>query len=168
METPLHRLLGRVLPPILPRDMQAATQQLIVEGAEKIGGLPVPYRPHIVPFTDELPARPLRSAWLLRLMTVFVLLALWIVARTTVRWQMVPKPFHGAPLGDIYTVWEHLDGGILRLTNLSKPGLGGTGAAQRLQRYYSQAMLASTVLVWVVEANRRGNYQSLVGRILIW
>ena len=169
METPLYQFLGGVMPALMSRDMRDAANTTIIEGAVKIERLPVPKTRHALPFPDELPAKPLRSAWLPRTITALSLIGLFYLANNAIDLDLAPPDlFRGSPFKRTYTGLAAIDEIILILVQCFTPEVAGEDEAQRVQAIYFLPMISSVILIWMVEAHRRGNRQTLIGRILLW
>ncbi|KAH7144772.1 hypothetical protein DER46DRAFT_651354 [Fusarium sp. MPI-SDFR-AT-0072] len=108
--------------------------------ATRIQGIPVPKRPHFVPFEDELPAKPIKGGLARRVP--------WVLATGTLGLSLFAalknKDF-GAGTGVLYSALQRLGAGGL-LTEL----VGQSSAA-------GLANLIPVLSGWLIEGSRRGN-----------
>ena len=74
----------------------------------------------------------------------------------------------GTPFRGTYTGIGAIDDTLTLIVQVFYYGVCGTGPAQRLQLLYFLPMLAAPILVWNVEANRRGHLATFQGKLLAW
>ncbi|KAI6403059.1 hypothetical protein MCOR20_007458 [Pyricularia oryzae] len=137
--------------------------------AVRVERLPVPFRRRFLPFADELPAKPIKSLRLPRLGAALVMMALVFTAgHAIVPLDGLPDTFMGWPFRSTFTSNPVIDKLMLLLTQTFAAALSSPIPEQYLQMVYFLPMLAPLVLIWAVEANRRGHQQTILGTLLTW
>ncbi|TLS26765.1 hypothetical protein PpBr36_04822 [Pyricularia pennisetigena] len=158
-----------LVPYMLSVEKMCEPQVVGCADAVRVERLPVPFRPHFIPFTDELPAKPIQSLRLPRLVVALVMGALVLMAgHGIVHISDLPDTFLAQPFRTVFTSNPIVDKILLALTKIFAMGLTSPIPEQYLQMVYFLPMLAPLILIWVVEANRRGNQQTIRGTILTW
>ncbi|KLU91722.1 hypothetical protein MAPG_10239 [Magnaporthiopsis poae ATCC 64411] len=166
---PLGFLAIRLAPWILSEETLTEMQLHLALDAVRVDGLPVPFRPHYIPWTDELPARPIRGSWIPRAVVGLTLLALSYAAGYGLKTpEDLPGSFLGHPFREFFTGHQATDRLLTLLTQVFSLAVGSRSPETRLQVTYFLLMLTPAVLIWVVEANRRGNLKTLLGRAVTW
>ncbi|KAL8335607.1 hypothetical protein RB601_008592 [Gaeumannomyces tritici] len=159
----------RVAPWLLSEEIMTELQLHLAVDAVRIEALPVPFHPHYIPWTDELPAKPIKHSWVPRAVVALVLLGLTYAAGYGITGvKTVPESFLGHPFRDFYTGQQGIDNLLDLLTRVFSLVVGSPSLENRLQVIYFLAILTPMVLIWMVEAHRRGNLQSILGRLVIW
>ncbi|KAL8364969.1 hypothetical protein RB595_003993 [Gaeumannomyces hyphopodioides] len=159
----------RMAPWLLTEEIMTEQQLHLAVDAVRIEGLPVPFRPHYIPWTGELPAKPIRHSWIPRVIVALALLALTYAAGYGIaEVKMVPESFLGHPFRDFYTGHQGTDHILDFLTKVFSVVVGSPTLESRLQVIYFLPMLTPMVLIWMVEAHRRGNLQTIPGRLVTW
>lgn len=126
---PLGLLRLRLAPWVVSEETLLEAQVNISMDAVRVEGLPVPFHPHYVPWTDELPARPMRGSWIPRAVVGLAMLALWYVAGYGLKSpEDVPGSFLGHPFREFYTGHQATD---QLLTALTKPSPSPSAAGAR-------------------------------------
>lgn len=137
--------------------------------AVRVERLPVPFRRRFLPFADELPAKPIKSLRLPRLGAALIMMALVFTAgHAIVPLDGLPDTFMGWPFRSTFTSNPVIDKLMLLLTQTFAAALSSPIPEQYLQMVYFLPMLAPLVLIWAVEANRRGHQQTILGTLLTW
>ncbi|KAF6803744.1 FAD binding domain protein [Colletotrichum sojae] len=149
--SPVSKLVTKFLMPILGDDAFLKVAVPIAAASHRIERLPVPKRLRIVPFDDELPARPIENKlaswapWLLSVGSLGVLL------------------YQTAQPGSLQNVSHSLKAlqGLLQgaTTGVATGGLVGLGAAagNTVETIRLRANLFSTLAIWFAEGSRQGN-----------
>lgn len=165
METPLLEFLARYYIPTLPIDSKLnAWTTNISNGAHKLDMFHVPKRFRFIPFTDELPSKPLGTLLLPKLLFAAVFVLLFGTAQKLLQIppDSLPATFLGGPLKQTYTGISTVDLTLSTLVSAFSGGVAGSDPNQRVQCIYFSIMLLPVVLIWTVEAYRNGNHRSLV------
>ncbi|EOD44034.1 putative fad binding domain protein [Neofusicoccum parvum UCRNP2] len=165
METPLLEFLAKYYIPTLSIDSKLDSwTNSISKGAHRLEMLDVPKRFRFIPFTDELPSKPLGTMLVPRLFAAVVFGLLFRIAQQAL--QLSPDSFSatflGGPLKQTYTGISTVDLTLSMLVSAFSGGVAGSDPNQRLQCVYFMVMLIPMALVWTVEAYRNGNFRSLV------
>ncbi|ROV93606.1 hypothetical protein VMCG_08112 [Cytospora schulzeri] len=145
------RLFMSFMDPVTQSNLFGAS---VVDGP-RLDGIPVPRRPRAIPYTDELPARPVKgnlASWLPAIFTA-MLLALVALLRTA-----TSSPFSIATVdrpvskfADERLSTPATDGLTIGVSAILLPSFHGFDGQYRV------AMLAPTLVVWFVESHRLGN-----------
>ncbi|KAL8336697.1 hypothetical protein RB601_008271 [Gaeumannomyces tritici] len=168
MEGKLGMHMTHLLPLLLSQEKLLESWAAIHANAVKVEALPEVFRPHYVPFTSELPAKPIRNAKAERAVTALALGGLtWLAGHGIRKMGPLPEAMLGQPFRKTFTGLG-VDRIFSLLTKIFAVSLASPVPEQRLQLVYFVPMLAPTVLIWLVEAHRRGNSQTLLGRLLTW
>lgn len=157
-----------LLPLLLSQEKLMEAWATVMADAVRVEHLPVVFRPHYVPFTLELPAKPIRNVGLERTATALALAGLtWLAGFGIRAFGQLPDAMFGQPFRQTFTGYG-VDRILRVLTKIFAVSLASPIPEQRLQLVYFVPMMAPTVLIWLVEAHRRGNAQTLFGRLLTW
>lgn len=157
-----------LLPLLLSQEKLMEAWATVMADAVRVEHLPVVFRPHYVPFTLELPAKPIRNVGLERTATALALAGLtWLAGFGIRAFGQLPDAMFGQPFRQTFTGYA-VDRILRVLTKIFAVSLASPIPEQRLQLVYFVPMMAPTVLIWLVEAHRRGNAQTLFGRLLTW
>ncbi|RKL28325.1 hypothetical protein BFJ72_g12556 [Fusarium proliferatum] len=137
---PFARFIFKHLIPIFGPDAFIDIVTPICCEATRIQGIPVPRRPHFVPFEDELPAKPIKSGLARRVS--------WVLATGTLGLSLFAtlktKDF-GARTGALYSVLQQWGSGGLLGKVVGQSSVTGL------------ASLTSVLSSWLIEGSRRGN-----------
>lgn len=155
--SPVSEIVIKYLMPLLRDDGFLNTAVPICKASHRVYRLPVPKRHRLVPFDDELPAKPLnnqlasRMAWVLTSGSMAVLL--YYSGAST----------HLYTLIDGLKAWSTGSSSLSMLAGLSSlSGVGSTGSL--VQNMQLRTNLLSTLAIWLVEGHRVGNRLS----VLLW
>ncbi|KAL6364307.1 hypothetical protein LRP88_02226 [Fusarium phalaenopsidis] len=134
------QLLKRILPLFGPTAF-ADVVVPICAAAPRIEGIPVPQRPHFVPFEDELPSKPIKGGLLSRVP--------WVLASSSLGALVciaLGKNNIGAGTGVIFSTLQQWGAGgmLVKLT--------GQGPRESLV-----SNLIPTLSTWLIEGSRNGN-----------
>jgi hypothetical protein len=132
--------------------------------AARLEQLPVPKRDRIVPFTDELPAKPMSqsAAYLVRGCLCLGMVGLIWLASKSLR---IPLENLGrwAGVSAISRPWSDVGQGLLRnLVSFFSFPVEGQPAGARVQLIYFIAQLASPVLLYTMDGYRLGSQSTLL------
>lgn len=164
LETTALAVMENVLPRMVSRQKVLQILSVPMLGARRIEVLPMPYRPHSIPFDDELHAAPLgRTPG--RLVT-----GLATVAQGTLAWLsfkhlvslQIPTTFGGAPLRRSYTGFQGVDGLLSVLVAVFGRAITGSDPAARTQWICFLPLLASCSTEWTIESYKVGANTSLI------
>ena len=162
MESPMAGILVRLMLPLLSRDMLLERQSGIIVESVRVEKLPVPERAHFVPYVDELPANPMTNARLPKLATALCLLGLFYIAIDAQR------------LPNLQTVTETynrnwaLNNMLVDFKGILSAPVISEDLNQHIHSVYFMAMLIPAILIWTIEGHRRGNNETILGRLIIW
>lgn len=165
--------LTRLAPWIIDKESLLEKWAVNVTEAVKVERLPDRSLPHVVPFTTDLPAQPISSSsGLVKLERGLVGTALAALSRLAGHGVRSPGPLptsmFGVPFRQSWTGRAVPDKIVALLTKLFAVSLTSPVPEQRLQLAYFVPVLAPALVIWVIEGNRWGNKQTLLGRILTW
>ncbi|KAL0943432.1 FAD binding domain protein [Colletotrichum truncatum] len=153
-KSPISKFVIHVLMPILGEESFLKMAIPISAASHHIERLPVPYRPRLVPYDDELPAKPIKSnvgSWASWILSVGALGSLLYQTAQPVGISAVARSFAA-----LQTVLP----GASNVFNLSTQFLGLLGAAvaeNPVQTIQLRTNLLSALTLWFVEGSRRGN-----------
>ncbi|KAH7016712.1 hypothetical protein EDB80DRAFT_826985 [Ilyonectria destructans] len=169
LETPFLALMARVLPRIMSQELtlQLGSNKLV--GATRLEMVSVPNRGHLIPFDDELPAKPLGSTWLPTSLAAICQCSLYWLSNKILLPLEAPQSFAGAPLRQQYLGIGVLDKLLSTLVSIFGVPLAGSNRAQKLQLIYFAPVIFSSIVDWTIESYRAGadglliSYPSLFG-----
>ncbi|KAJ0116051.1 hypothetical protein J7T55_004996 [Diaporthe amygdali] len=146
----------------------------ICRPAVRINKLPVPKRARIVPFDDELPAKPIEPKALLpvQLLIVVAMIFLLFISVVTLRIPFGRPPIWGrdGPLVD--RLWIRGAPALNELTNFIvstfslQVGVPDIGPKIHITNFFL-GQLTSYVLIWIIESYRAGNKGTLISLPMI-
>ena len=168
MQVPGASLMVKIMLPLLTKDMRLERQSGVIVDAVRVDNLPMPYREHYVPYVDELPAKPIRKAWVPKLAVLASFLGLFWMANNSLQIGAVPARFSGQPFNTIYAGVSPLDSRLDNRVNSFSLSVASKDPAQSLQAAYLVASLTPSILIWLLEGYRRGNHQTIPGKLLTW
>lgn len=156
LETPFLALMAQVLPRIMSQEatLQLGSNKLV--GATRLEMVPVTKPGHLIPFDDELPAKPLGSNWLPTSLAAICQCALYYLSNKILLPLEVPQSFAGAPLRQQYLGIGVLDKLLSTLVSIFGVPLAGPNRAQRLQLIYFTPVIFSSIVDWTIESYRAG------------
>lgn len=138
--------------------------------APHVEALPVPKRARFVPYTDELPAVPLKGDKRVILAAVAALLFICYMSQFVFRGGAWPTQFLGEGFKTVYTGVDGVDMLLTYLVSAFSSSVTGTDPAWRVHMIYFLAMVAPWMVVRTVESYRQGvrlcNYGSFASMIL--
>ncbi len=157
--------------PYLSRDFRMERGSAPIIGAVKIDKLPVKPKPHFIPFIHELPAKPLKRTVIPRLVAALGFLGLYYIGASALRppkgfpssWSFLGTPFKTEYVGN-----AGVDGLLTILVKFFSSSITSEDPAPLLQAIYLAATLIPTLLIWTIESRRRGNIESMIGRLVTW
>ncbi|KAI6353446.1 hypothetical protein MCOR25_008993 [Pyricularia grisea] len=164
-------LITRLVSPLLSTEDTIENTALGCIDGVRVQRLPVPFRRRFLPFIDELPAKPIKSLRLPRLVVALIMAALVRMAgHGIVQIDGLPNTFLGQPFRTTFTSNPVVDKILLMVTKIFASGLSSPIPEQYLQMVYFLPVLAPVVLIWAVEANRRGHQHNILhmGALLTW
>ncbi|OBS27896.1 hypothetical protein FPOA_01838 [Fusarium poae] len=156
MATPLLAFIAPKLAGLINTDtaMRLAGRKF-VDGTH-VHSLPIPERAHSVPFTDQLPAKPFSSTYLLGL-GVLSQGALFRLANQVLLPLQIPTTFAGETLVTHYTGVATVDKILAVLGAVFGVLLQPENREARLQWIAFTPLLVSTTLDWTLESYRAGS-----------
>ncbi len=131
-------------------DAKHEVNRAIMFNTAKLDKLPLPYRPHFIPFADELPAKKVDNNWW-NAGTVVAYAALWVVAKMLCTTD-------DAPASLVKTALRHFTG----IGQDSSP----TSAGTIYSTLYSTSLLTTMAVYWTIERYRRCNRQAMLGPLM--
>ena len=168
MQVPGASLMVKIMLPLLTKDMRLERQSGVIVDAVRVDNLPMPYREHYVPYVDELPAKPIRKARFSKLAVLASFLGLFWLANNGLQVGSLPAEFRGQPFKTINTGVSPVDSQLTTIIRAFSMSAASPDPAQYLQAMYFVASLTPTILIWLVEGYRRGNNQTIPGKLIIW
>ncbi|KAF5023417.1 hypothetical protein F66182_4517 [Fusarium sp. NRRL 66182] len=155
METPLHAALAKIMPRLTSADAAFNTGGLPNLGASRVDGLPIIKREHLLPYDDELPAKPLPHKWVITGLGVLAQASLYQLSQKLLSGlSPFPTTFGDAPLADHYTGIGAVDKTLKVLVSVFGVPLAGQNQAQWTQLVAFTPLILSTTLDWTIEAHR--------------
>lgn len=116
----------------------------------KLEKLPLPYRPHFIPFQDELPAKNVANGfWNAGAVAAYA--GLWVGAK-------VLCPSNDAPASFLKTIFHHF-------TGFGQHVVPASGSATPAA-LYTTSLLSTMAVYWTLERYRRCNRQAMLGRLM--
>lgn len=134
----------------LSLDTKHDLNRAIMFNTAKLDQLPLPYRPHFIPFADELPAKNINNGWW-NAGAVAAYAGLWVAAKMICTTDNAPASF-------FKTALQHFTGFGKALS----PAPGGNALAA----LYSTSLLTTLAVYWTVERYRRCNRQAMLGPLM--
>jgi hypothetical protein len=155
--TPLLATIAPMLARLLNTDTVLRLSGRKVVDATHVNSLPIPQRPHTVPFKDELPAKPLSLAWLPLGLGVLGQGALFRLANQILLPLQIPTTFGGEALVTHFTGVKTVDKILSALGAVFGVLLQPENKTARLQWIAFTPLLVSTTLDWSLESYRAGS-----------
>ncbi|KAJ4157916.1 uncharacterized protein LMH87_008472 [Akanthomyces muscarius] len=128
-------------------DAKHDVSRSVMFNTAKLEKLPLPYRPHFIPFQDELPAKKIANG-LWNAGAVAAYAGLWVGAKALCTSNDAPASF-------LKTIFRHLTG----LGQNSVPASGSATPAA----LYTTSLLSTMAVYWTLERYRRCNRQAMLG-----
>lgn len=147
---------------------------IICRPAVRIDKLPIPNRPRVVPYDDELPARPIHSKanFVLQLVTVAAMLFLLVISFLTFRVPIERPAIWGRDGPEVNRLWFSAAPALNEFTNFLvsafslQVGVPDVGPKIHTANFFL-GQLTSFVLIWIVESYRAGNKGTLISLPII-
>ena len=168
MQVPGASLMVKIMLPLLTKDMRLERQSGVIVDAVRVDNLPMPYREHYVPYVDELPAKPIRKAKFSKLAVLASFSGLFWLANNGLQVGSRPAEFRGQPFKIINTGVSPVDSQLTTIIDAFSMSVASPDPARYLQALYLVASLTPAILIWLVEGYRRGNNQTIPGKLIIW
>lgn len=133
--------------------------------AARIDFLDVPHQPHIIPFDDELPARPLNEpefVWPLFVVTALAMIVAGLKTVVPPTGAAPPDHFLGLPIQERFTGIEGVDKAFGSAGPVFSKSLSWDDVGFSLQTFYLLFLLFPIFVVWYTEAYRRASKWSLI------
>lgn len=134
----------------LSLDTKHDLNRAIMFNTVKLDKLPLPHRPHFIPFADELPAKNVNNGWW-NMGAVAAYAGLWAAAKMLCRTDNAPTSF-------LKTSLQHL----IEFGKTPSPAPGDSASSA----LYSTFLLTTLAVYWTVESYRRCNRQSMLGPLM--
>ncbi len=139
--------------PLVARNMSLDAKhdvsRSVMFNTAKLEKLPLPCRPHFIPFQDELPAKNIaHGLWNAGAVAAYA--GLWVGAKALCTSNDAPPSF-------LKTIFHHLTG----LGQNAVPASGSTLAA-----LYTTSLLSTMAVYWTLERYRRCNRQAMLGPLM--
>jgi hypothetical protein len=168
MQVPGASLMVKIMLPLLTKDMRLERQSGVIVDAVRVNNLPMPYREHYVPYVDELPAKPIRKARFSKLAVLASFSGLFWLANNGLQVGSLPAVFRGQPFKTTYTGVSPVDSQLTTIIRAFSMSVASPDPAQYLQAMYLVASLTPAILIWLIEGYRRGNNQTIPGKLILW
>ncbi|KAI1758575.1 FAD binding domain protein [Hypoxylon sp. FL1150] len=161
-ESPLKTrvALGWIIPLIGQKSMVDDTINRYTQGV-RLNELPVPFRPRLIPYDVDLPAKPLSSAVAGIAKLLLIAFMATMIYITTKAWRM---PLEGlgdwGDLGPLNRNWLGNNGFnnfLQKIVSAFAYPMFGSSPTAMLQLTYFLSQLAAPMLVWTIEGYRSGN-----------
>ncbi|KAJ3487381.1 hypothetical protein NLG97_g6424 [Lecanicillium saksenae] len=130
-------------------DAKHDVSRSVMFNTAKLEKLPLPYRPHFVPFQDELPAKNIANG-LWNVGEVAAYAGLWVGAKALCTSNDAPASF-------LKTIFHHLTG-----LGQNTPTSGSATPAA----LYTTSLLSTMAVYWTLERYRRCNRQAMLGTLM--
>lgn len=152
MESVLAPLMVKFVIPNLTDDDTLAIVGGNVVQAQRIESLPVPKRDRYVPYDDELPAKPLKNA--------FIIAKVGFILLYSLLFYQAYSPA-GASEFLTKTLGTALPGRYIDALIHHNALAGETSSDEQLYSLSSVLFFVPMILIWTIEGHRRGNIGSL-------
>ncbi|KAF6824067.1 FAD binding domain-containing protein [Colletotrichum plurivorum] len=166
METPLLRIMGKILVPLLSIDAQQDQWYINFEEAHKLDLLDVPERPRAIPFFDELPHPRWESSNSVSLLVGAALCGIFYVAQKVLVINPDVSPTFGTYLGGElrkhFTGIPQLDEILSTACWALSQSVSGPDPNWILQHVYLLTNMLPVIYIWTVEGYRNGNHLTLL------
>lgn len=155
-------LIAKFVIPNLTDDMALQVVGLDTVEGTRLESFPMPKRPRYLPFTDELPTKPMKDVWFLKAFTAllfsFILYLSWFVLKDP---GISCNGLSGTALQRVYTGIAWIDQRLADTVQVAYIATHRENPCQKLQVAYFMASLLPTILIWTIEGHRQGNHLSL-------
>ncbi|CAG9948074.1 unnamed protein product [Clonostachys rosea f. rosea IK726] len=156
LETPIHELLAKTLPVVLPREIVMEELSRVVVGAEHLHILPKPTGAHSRPWGDELPAAPFAAPWILGGLGFSAQAYLFWLSGKAMSNLTIPLDFMGGDFRKEYVHVKSVDGLLSVLVRAFGKVLSPS-TPERMQLLYFMPVIMSTILDWMIDGYRAGS-----------
>lgn len=166
-ENPLKTWIAlRVLPNFVKESFLIDAQCGLMADAPSLHYLPKPQRPHVVPFKDELPAKPVSqiAAWAGWAAFGGAMGATIYLAGKSMRLDVSNRTLWANTI-PIIRPWASSTGAgnLLRvMTSVFSDVIASENLATRVQAIHFLSQLVGSILVWTVEGNREANRTNIL------
>lgn len=133
----------------LSLDTKHEVNRKIMFNTARLDKLPLPYRPHFIPFADELPARNISSG-LWNAAAVAVYAGVWVASKVFCVTDYEPASF-------MKRIFRALGYGQTMASSSIGAGAG---------TLYTTSLLTAMTLYWTMEEYRRCNRQAMLGPLI--
>ncbi|KAH6649045.1 FAD binding domain protein [Truncatella angustata] len=160
----LSTLVWNIIGPIMGDELILSIWTNPMVGGARLEQLPIPWRKRIVPFTDELPAKPQTGAKTYMGQGGFVIgmsFLIWLAGKSL----RLPMAELGFWKGDVIIArpWAGSGQSLLsKLVSFFSYPLTGSALAPKVQLVYFLCQLASPVLMYTIDGYRKGNRATLL------
>ncbi|KAF6803052.1 FAD binding domain-containing protein [Colletotrichum sojae] len=165
METPLLRIMGKIVVPLLSFDAQQDQWSTNFEHAHKFDLLDVPRRPRAIPFFDELTHPRWEPSNIVSLLVGAALCGIFYVARKVLVVHPDVSPTFGTYIGGElrkhFTGIPQLDEILSTASWSSAQSISGSDPNAILQYVYLLTNMVPVLYIWTVEGYRNGNHLAL-------
>jgi hypothetical protein len=163
LERPLS-FLTPVLLAISSPEANLITRSLMWTGGERLNHVAMPKRPRMVPYDDELPAKPMGETSWHKVITAVALCFSFLVAHRALR---IPSndgfvTYGGDPLVAKYTGISFIDKLFSILTSFFSFSLTSSDLATHLQLIELLIILLPVYSIWTAESYRVGNRFTII------
>lgn len=148
MQSKIFLSLFPLVAKTLSLDSKHEVNRAIMFNTAKLDHLPLPYRPHFIPFADELAAKNIASG-LWDTAGVAASIGLWIATKMMCASDEKPTSF-------VKNIFRHF-------TGIGQPVSSQVGSSDTL---YTTTLLAAMAINWTVERYRRSNRQAMMGPLM--
>jgi hypothetical protein len=168
MQMPGASLMVKIMLPLLTKDMRLERQSGVIVDAVRIENLVMPYREHFVPYADELPTPPIRKAWFSKSVVVAGFASLLYLSNAIQLDSAIPSNMRGVNLTTTVSGITPIDRRLSANIKAFSLVIANPHSAESLQTHYLIASMLPTLLIWLIEAYRRGNTQTIPGKLMTW
>lgn len=133
----------------LSLDTKHEVNRAIMFNTAKLDKLPLPYRPHFIPFADELPAKNIDNAfWNMGAVAAYA--GLWIAGKMLCKSDDAPASF--------------LLSALHQFTGLGSASSASSGSMSSTM--YTTSLMSTMAVYWTLERYRRCNRQAMLGPLM--
>jgi hypothetical protein len=163
LERPLSFLTPALLA-ISGPEANLMTRSLMWTGGERLNHVAIPKRPRMVPYDDELPAKPMEETSWNKVITAAALCISFLAAHRALR---IPSDdgfvtYGGGPLVTSYTGISSIDKLLSILTSFFSFSLTSNDLATHLQLIELLVILLPIYSIWTAESYRVGNRFTII------
>ncbi|CAH0050902.1 unnamed protein product [Clonostachys solani] len=142
-----------------------------VVGAISLRDFPTPKRPRLVPFTDELPARPIRKMWTVKWLSIMITGFIFICSRELYNLSALRGSFDGVAGRGSQQTYASILMDYIRSTLIPiYPHLALEHDLNEVLAFIETILiLISLVTIWTIEGYRLGHQRSIIRwPIMFW